>query len=278
MKTTMKTRVLTSVALIAVLLPFVIFSHTWVFPCFMALLSAVAAYEILHCLGCHTKWYTAVPAYAVSIVFVLLTRLTDRFLDVTVMISMVYLFFLMSAAVFSHGKFTMVQACQLFAMTLYTTTGFLSIVRLRDLEHGQFIFLLAFLVPWISDVFAYFTGSLIGKHKLIPDVSPKKTVEGALGGVVFGTLSLLLYGFAVGAFFEAHPRYVGLLLMGVVLTVVSQCGDLIASLLKRQYGIKDYGWIFPGHGGVLDRFDSIVATATFLYLLSSFPKIFGIFF
>ena len=274
----MKKRIITAIVLVAVLFPFVWFSDTWAFPCLLAAFSAVAGYEILHCIGVHKLWYAAAPVYAVSILWVLSTRLTEHHIPVLAGTAVVYLFWLLCAAVFSRGKFTMTQACELFSMTVYITFGFSSIIRLRDIEHGQFIFILAFLVPWVSDVFAYFSARLFGRHKLIPDVSPKKTVEGAVGGVIFGTLALMLYGFGVGLFFEATPRYLGLFLLGIVVTVVSQCGDLIASLLKRQYGIKDYGKIFPGHGGVMDRFDSIVAAAGFLYLTTAIPSLFRIFF
>lgn len=271
-------RVLTSVVMVVVLIPLVIFSHTWVFPCAMAVLSAIATYEILKCLGVHHKWYAAMPAYAFSVTVVLLTRLEAEFVAVAAGCAMVYAVLLMCTAVFSRRSFSMQTATELFAMTLYATAGFASIVCLRDLPHGEYIFLLAMLGPWSCDIFAYFTGMLLGRHKLIPDVSPKKTVEGSVGGIVFGTGVLVLYGFLVSCFFDVEPRYLGLILMGLVLTVVSQCGDLIASLLKREHGIKDYGWLFPGHGGVMDRFDSVIISAIFLYIMGNIPTVFGIFF
>ena len=117
---------------------------------------------------------------------------------------------------------------------------------------------------WGSDVFAYFTGRFFGKHKLIPEVSPKKTVEGAIGGIVCAGGLAMLYGLIVSSLTELTPNYLVLALCGVILAAFSQIGDLIASLLKREHGIKDYGRIFPGHGGVMDRFDSILAIATVL--------------
>ena len=109
---------------------------------------------------------------------------------------------------------------------------------------------------------------LLGKHKLIPSVSPKKTVEGSLGGILFCIMGCVVYGYAVksisGGAAEFHVVFLALL--GLIISVVSQVGDLIFSLIKRRYDIKDYGFIFPGHGGVLDRFDSVIATAPLILI------------
>ena len=113
-----------------------------------------------------------------------------------------------------------------------------------------------------------FSGFFFGRRKLIPEVSPKKTVEGAIGGTVFCTLSLVIYGIAKGCSAKA---VILLAAIGLVAAVVSQLGDLSASLIKRHYGIKDYGKLFPGHGGVLDRFDSILSVSVLLYLITELP-------
>ena len=106
-----------------------------------------------------------------------------------------------------------------------------------------------------------------GKHKLIPDVSPKKTVEGSIGGIVFCALGYIIYGLLVSKFFEVEMNIIALAVFGVLVSVISQVGDLAASLIKREYGVKDYGRLFPGHGGVLDRFDSVIAVASALMVL-----------
>ena len=125
-------------------------------------------------------------------------------------------------------------------------------------------------------------GRAIGKHKLIPEVSPKKTVEGAVGGVVFAALGYALYGWIVLRFFPADARMTlsggkvslpVMALAGAVVAVISQIGDLAMSVIKRRYGVKDYGRIFPGHGGVLDRFDSVLLTAPVLMILSQIPAV-----
>lgn len=178
-----------------------------------------------------------------------------------------YMFTVLSVAVFMTKTYPVSYAAFEIVMTLYISYGFSSLVLLRDMRYGEYVFLIAFLVPWMSDAGAYFIGCNFGRHKLNPEVSPKKTVEGALGGIVTGTLSVLVYGFIVEFFFKLTPQYGWLAFAGFVISVVSQCGDLIASLIKRHYNVKDYGRIFPGHGGVLDRFDSVIAAAPFLYIL-----------
>lgn len=148
---------------------------------------------------------------------------------------------------------------------MVTTLGFiyvpvfLSHINLLS-NMGSIYIWLVFIFAWISDTFAYFTGVFFGKHKLIPQISPKKTIEGSIGGIL-GTV-LVTVGFAM-VFKEDNPMYfVPLAMVG---SVVSQLGDLFASAIKREFKIKDYGNLIPGHGGILDRFDSILFTAPLTY-------------
>jgi phosphatidate cytidylyltransferase len=148
--------------------------------------------------------------------------------------------------------------------------SFTALAILRGLPSGAWLLGFVLMGSWGCDVFAYFTGVLFGKHKLIPEISPKKTIEGSIGGIVFATLGFLLLGFIMSKTGDASPNYIVLSVAGILCSVVSQIGDLIASLIKREHGIKDYGNIFPGHGGVLDRFDSILAVAPVLYIICVF--------
>jgi len=126
----------------------------------------------------------------------------------------------------------------------------------------MYLYLLPFVGAWVSDTFAYFTGRLLGRHKLIPEVSPKKTVEGCIGGIVFAIIAMLVFGLVIDLFFEPiGVNYTVLGLMGLILSIISQVGDLIASIIKREEGVKDYGNILPGHGGITDRFDSVYTVA-----------------
>lgn len=178
-----------------------------------------------------------------------------------------YMFTILSVAVFMIKSYPVADAAFEIVMTLYISYGFSSLVLLRDMPYGEYVYLIAFIIPWMSDAGAYFIGCNLGKHKLNPAVSPKKTIEGATGGILVGTVSVLIYGFIVERIFALRPQYGWLAFAGFVISVLSQCGDLVASLIKRHYNVKDYGYIFPGHGGVLDRFDSVIAAAPFLYIL-----------
>lgn len=181
---------------------------------------------------------------------------------------------------FSCGNIKFSQAAELVSVTCYIIIGFLSIILLRKWpETGQYLYLLIFIGAWMTDTGAYFVGVLFGKHKLIPAVSPKKTVEGAVGGVFGCVIGYAVYGLILDKCFSVSVNYIALLILAVVIAVVSQLGDLIASYIKREQGIKDFGFIFPGHGGVMDRFDSIIAVAPVIYgatlLLPSTIHIFG---
>ncbi|MBR6676258.1 MAG: CDP-archaeol synthase [Clostridia bacterium] len=119
----------------------------------------------------------------------------------------------------------------------------------------------------MTDTFAYFCGRLFGRHKLIPSVSPKKTIEGSIGGIIFCIIGCVVYRLVLGQMnVESLPAIWIFAVLGLLVSIVSQIGDLIFSLIKRRYGIKDYGILFPGHGGVLDRFDSVIATAPLILI------------
>jgi len=131
-----------------------------------------------------------------------------------------------------------------------------------------------FIGAWSTDTFAYFTGKFFGRHKLPPkirDVSPNKTIEGIIGGIVFCAAAFVLYGFIIAKMkrFDAEPNYIILACAGILTSLISILGDLAMSAIKRNYYIKDFGTIFPGHGGILDRFDSVMAVAPMIMIISA---------
>lgn len=145
----------------------------------------------------------------------------------------------------------------------------LSLLRIFQMHyhHGAFIVLLPLLAAWGADTCALFSGMLFGKHKLAPVVSPKKTVEGAVGGVVGGAVLVLIAALIMNQTLGLEMPLWSAVVLGAVGAVLGEIGDLSFSVIKRQTGIKDYGHIFPGHGGVLDRFDSVLFVAPFAELL-----------
>lgn len=143
---------------------------------------------------------------------------------------------------------------------IYLPFFFMHVSLIAQLPENSHMIWLVFITAFCTDIFAYFAGVFLGKHKLCPEISPKKTVEGSIGGILGSTIISGLFGQLV---FPQHLA--GCIVMGFLGSFFAQCGDLIASSFKRKMGIKDYGNLIPGHGGILDRFDSVVLTAPFIY-------------
>ncbi len=265
----MARRIITSLVGIALLIPFIIFSRTWPILIFTTLVSTIAVWEIVSCVGHSKKWYVLIPSFLVSIAVQVLTRIlsVDAYLTTVLLTYLGFSVLIMTAAVFSKGSFKLFEATQIGTMVIYQSFGFASLVLLRDMNDGLYLFLLAFVIPWVCDAAAYFVGVFFGKHKMIPDVSPKKTVEGAVGGIVGVVISAVIFGLIMQYGFGKTPNYLMLITISIIGGFVSQWGDLIASLLKREYSIKDYGKLFPGHGGIMDRFDSMIAVSIFVYIV-----------
>lgn len=269
----MKQRIITSVVLFAVALPILIFSKYIVFQAALAFLSVVAVYEMLGVLGVRSVYFLSVPSYILAVAMPLSSYFANdgRHLSYIILIILavfVYMLYTFAVAVFKRGALSVGDSASCFMLVSYIAVSFSALGLLRVVPGGELLFELVFLAAWVTDIFAYFTGYFLGKHKLIPEVSPKKTVEGAIGGIVFSIIGFMLYGLVIDLVTDYSVRYLILAVMGLVLSVVSQIGDLTASLVKREHGVKDYGFIFPGHGGVMDRFDSIIAVSMPLFVLT----------
>ncbi len=273
----MKKRVITAIIILAVIVPVILLSEYMVYPIALSLLSLMASYEMLRALDVEKKKSIVIPTYLMSAALPLFTH--DIFLGqdaeraieyilICFGVIFFYLLYLMAAAVFSKGELSVSKIGEVFLTVCYTVSSFTAFSLIRYIDGGEVMFLLVFIGAWVSDVGAYFVGYLVGKHKLIPDVSPKKTIEGSIGGIICSSLVCVLYGFIIGAVSSRfNPNYIVLGLAGALLSVVSQVGDLIASLIKREHGIKDYSNLLPGHGGIMDRFDSIMAVSVPLLVI-----------
>ena len=257
----MKTRILTSIVAICILLPVLYFSGTAALPAAIALVAVISIYEMLGCIGVK-KLYISLPIYTAAAVMPFLLRYVGdgrTFSIVAFAIAAVILIYLFAVSVLSHGKFTFETLGSVFTSSAYIIAAYSAIIYIRDFgDHGKYLYLLVFIGAWVTDTFAYFTGMLLGKHKLIPDVSPKKTVEGSIGGTLFCAVAFVVFGVITNTWFGTDANFLLLAIGGVFMAVIAQIGDLIMSVIKRHYGIKDYGKIFPGHGGMLDRFDSVL--------------------
>lgn len=282
----MKQRVLTSIGIGIVVIPIMILSKYIVYPIFLGLLSAIATWELLRVFGFEKRFEISVPAYAMAGLLPVFAHPMFTHGDQTGYLLLtgivVFSFLLYLAMVCVIGKEIVMRRNEekedggkqkilgfgdvsaVFMSVTYVAVSFTSMSLTRYMSNGVYIFVLVFVAAWMCDIFAYFTGRIFGKHKLAPHLSPKKTVEGSLGGILFAVIGCVLYGLIVAGVTELHANYLVLAMIGLILSVISQIGDLWASLIKREYGIKDYSRMLPGHGGVMDRFDSILAISTVL--------------
>jgi phosphatidate cytidylyltransferase len=177
----------------------------------------------------------------------------------------VALILMLTIMVFSKGKFSVADLSFTILCSFYICFLFWYVMLLRDLPSGMYVVGFVIIGAVSTDTFAFFVGTLFGRNKLLPDVGPKKTVEGAIGGILGCVVMFLLYGLIFKEFIF-DVSIIKLLIMGVACGFVSEIGDLAASAIKRFCGIKDFGKMIPGHGGILDRLDSILILAPLIYI------------
>ena len=282
----MKQRIITSVFVLLIFVPTLVFSSTPALPIILAICSVFSVYEVFACVGYQKSAALSLPFYLVALVSPFFARYCkdlNLLLKVTLGLSILLVLYGFAVVIFSHGKYSVENMAMAELGCFYALVGFDAMIVMRDyFSGGAYLLPLVFIGAWVTDTFAYFCGLLFGrggKHKLIPEISPKKTVEGSAGGIVFCAAAVTLYGFFIA---KSVPDVVSMtklwiaLLLGILLSVVAQVGDLSMSLLKRHYGIKDFGKIFPGHGGMLDRFDSVLAVSAVLFVFCTFFNFFEV--
>lgn len=175
---------------------------------------------------------------------------------------------LMFVYVFSYPKYTANQVMTTYFCLIYAPVMLSFIFLTRQLSYGVYLVWMIFISSWISDTCAYLVGVMIGKHKLAPKLSPKKSIEGSIGGILGSAIVGALFGyFLLDKALGGYMFGVSLFIIGAIGSVISQVGDLAASAIKRNHDIKDYGHLIPGHGGIMDRFDSVIFTAPMVYFL-----------
>lgn len=256
-------RILTALVLLAVFVPILIFSHTAAYPVFLALAGTMCVWETSRCKGLNKKYYLWVPSALYVSFSAFAARLDSKLFLAATLVFLVYIWF---SGVFYYGKTNINELAFIGFVGFYIAFGVYSVVSVRDA--WQKLYLLVFVAPWVSDAMAMYTGKLFGKRKLCPNISPKKTVAGAVGSMVGTVLVTMVYLFIVNTWFDGSYSYLWFGLAAIPAGIIIQLGDLSASVVKRNCGVKDYGNLLPGHGGVMDRCDSILPTAIFAFLLS----------
>ncbi len=271
----MKQRIISGTLCVVVLVAVLCFYSTLVLEAAICVLSAVAVYELLQADGFKEYkpfLYLGITTAAVmpyASILRLQSAVIAVFLVLTVVLLLKY-----------HSKISFEKVSFFIIATLGVSLSMLCIPLVRNefSKTGLIYILIMFGGAWFADTGAYFTGRFFGKHKLSPQISPKKTVEGAVGGVVFNVLLVCLLAFVASKIYASRSvsievNYIELSILAVIVAFAGMAGDLIASVIKRQIGIKDYGNVIPGHGGIMDRFDSILFTAPAVYITAKLLSI-----
>lgn len=260
-------RIMTAMVFIPLMLAIIYLLPETAVPIALAVLSALAVYEAL----CSTNF---LRHSRISLYSIVLAALIPFWVyggedpELGLLGLFLYVILLFCEAIYSRNTLGLERLGGACFLTLFIPLFLSSLIRIRVREDWAFTILLPIVAAFLSDACALFAGMAFGKHKLAPDLSPKKTVEGSIGGLLGAVGSCVLYGALAGPLFGLDGvRYPVLALYGALGSAVSQLGDLSFSCVKREYGIKDFGNILPGHGGVLDRFDSVLFCAPLVEIL-----------
>ena len=272
----MKQRIITGSICAVLFIGCLFLMNTIVFALVLSLMSAIAVHEVEKAVNLKNK-----PIMILSLLLAVAIPVLVHF-NISVPVSaiggiyvvLIFIFMLMQ---FEKTKFE--EAVTAIFASVAIPYSFSLLLAFRDINErfssytkidGIFLILFACFCAWLTDIFAYFVGSKFGKHKLCPKISPKKSVEGAVGGVVGAVILNVALLFVFKKFFfegETGLSYISVIIMSVCLSVISMFGDLAASTIKRNFGIKDFGKLLPGHGGIMDRCDSLLFVLPVLYSL-----------
>lgn len=270
----MKQRVITGLVFGIVFIGAVLLINTVAFAAFTAVLSVIAVWEIEKAVGLKNKLIIAASLVLSGFVPFIFHYAVD-FPTAPFGCLYVVLVFVFMLLKFETTKFE--QAVTAIFASVCVSFSFSLMIMFRDIDRyiegfekveGIYLLLFSVCAAWMTDIFAYFVGSKLGKHKLCPKISPKKSVEGAIGGILGAVIvcEILLLVFNKYVFTEPGKlSYIAVLVVSIILSVAGMFGDLAASTIKRNFGIKDFGNLLPGHGGIMDRFDSLLFIMPVLY-------------
>ena len=259
-----KTRLLSGMLLVIIALATIITGGDVLFATLL-MISFIGMTELYRVLEISGKTL-GIAGYLAAVGYYALLRMDKQ--EWIVMLLIAFLIVLMVLYVFAYPKYRSEQVMLAFFGLVYVAFMLSYVYQIRMLPQGAFVVWLVFLCSWGCDTCAYCVGMLFGKHKLAPKLSPKKSIEGAVGGVVGAALLGVLYAALMNRFAGAGASVWQYAVICAVGGAISQVGDLAASAIKRNHDIKDYGQLIPGHGGILDRFDSVIFTAPIIYYIT----------
>jgi len=263
-------RVITSLVGLPIVIAIFVLGNKYVLDVIFAIIAIIAMHEYINCVANKdikvVKWISYLSVAVISLIHVIPK---DYVLQYAYIVIPTIVGLLFMHVILSNMKVTMNDIVYTLLGMAYLPVfiGFLPLVYGMDGRvSGKILIVLLFMASWGTDVFAYSVGMKFGKHKF-SKVSPKKSIEGCVGGTVGAILMCVCYAFACNYFFNTEFSLLTVGIISFALSILSQIGDFAASAIKRHFEIKDYSQLFPGHGGMLDRFDSIIFIAPFAYLL-----------
>lgn len=263
----MKTRIITALTVFPLFFALIYIGGHYL-AATLLVVSLIGLFEFYNALKGRIKPIKSVGAFGAIILYsVLLTNNPGK--NMHFMIFIILMMLLFAVMVFKYPKYNIMDiSCTLLGI-VYIPVLMSVIYAIRTLDNGEYLVWFIFLSAWGSDTFAYFVGKFFGKNKMAPKISPKKTIEGLFGGIIGAILISVAYVYLVEGVFQVSIPYMRLIavLVGIFGAIFGVIGDLSASAIKRNFKIKDYGKILPGHGGILDRFDSILFTAPVVYII-----------
>ena len=230
--------------------------------------SIVGMYEFYRAFSINKKPIVYI-GYIFSIIYIVFIDIIINESHIFNIFVSIYIITLIIYMVIFHNRINIIDVFITFFGYFYISFLISHIYLIREYDYGIYIVWISFICAWGCDTGAYFTGVAIGKHKLIPSLSPKKTIEGSIGGIVLATIIGFIYGNIIDKYFILEDVNIILVccITCLVGSVLAQIGDLVASAIKRYTNIKDFGKLIPGHGGIIDRFDSVLLTAPVVYYL-----------
>ena len=271
----MKQRVISAAVAIVIAVIILLLHNTFVFELAIAFLAVVALMELFKA----TKLDKYIVQTGICYAYAVLLCMGHIFdISAKIAFSNVVFFLFIIAMLVSffrdYEKIKYVKMMMFLAFGTFIPASFETLLKMNHMKYGMFMIVLTLCGAWLADSGAYFAGTFFGKTKLCPTISPKKTVEGLVGGVVTNGVLMIIIGLVYDFALKGPSlNYIMLFVSGMLCALVGLVGDLSASLIKRQTGIKDYGNIMPGHGGVMDRFDSVILVAPFMYYVFSMGMI-----
>ncbi|MBQ3181189.1 MAG: phosphatidate cytidylyltransferase [Clostridia bacterium] len=262
-----RTRLISAIVLIALVLTALFLASEWVVALLVSGVTYVVMYELTKVFNLNRKRTLTAVNFVFATVFMAFGYIAPlKFIPIFVVL---YIIALMTIAILDNERVSFSDVMTSVFLLFYSVALLMHLTFIRKSDNGIALLFLTLMGAYVTDSGAYFVGIFLGKHKLIEKVSPNKTVEGAIGGILAAVVSFIIYGVVVNHL-GYDVNFLNLLILSVLCAVAAQLGDLSASVMKRSFQVKDFGHVIPGHGGIVDRVDSLMFVAPVVYHFVTF--------